>query len=302
MRWRIESPRDLRLVEITPEEKQRIVELGAHMKDPRYGVVDAEGMVENLQRDVLERGHLENRRLGRAETLAQFSAWCDAHRKHKRARPYAQEISRIMFAGRVIPRLVGTDNRPVPDAERVLDEFLQEMLDKSEVQASPEELGEPLLADSVEDRELRGEEGAVKVSPVEGMISEVNSGAEVSVRAVSLEDALMEFLANNPQIIEPELKLLSRGHETDVGTIDALYEAEDGTLVVVETRRGRRQDELIGQLLRYMGWLQVHLEKPARGIIVLSESDEPPEYAVAAADNVKMLYYRISFELLEPPE
>ena len=112
----------------------------------------------------------------------------------------------------------------------------------------------------------------------------------------------MEFLANNPQIIEPELKLLSRGHETDVGTIDALYEAEDGTLVVVETRRGRRQDELIGQLLRYMGWLQVHLEKPARGIIVLSESDEPPEYAVAAADNVKMLYYRISFELLEPPE
>ena len=298
MRWRIESPRDLRLVKITPEEKQRIVELGAHMEDPRYGVVDAEGMVKNLQRDVLERGHLENRRLDRAETLAQFSAWCDAHRKHKRARPYAQEISRIMFAGRVIPRLVGTDNRPVSDAERVLDEFLQEMLDKSEVQASPEELGEPLLEDGVEERELGVEEGSAELSPVEGMISEVSSGAEVSVRPVSLEDALMEFLANDPQVIEPELKLFSRGYETDVGVIDALYEAQDGTLVVVETRKGRRQDELIGQLLRYIGWLQMELEKPARGIIVLSDSDEPPEYAVAAADNIKVLHYRLSFELL----
>ena len=299
MRWQIELPRDLRLVEITPEEKQRIRESCAYMKDPQYGVTDAKGMVQNLQRDVLERGHLENRRLDRAETLAQFSAWCDAHRKHKRARPYAQEISRTMFAGRVIPRLVGTDNRPVPDAEGILDGFLQDLLDTSEIDRPSEEIGKPLVEDSMEGREQGGPKETASVSPVAGVISAVSSGMDVSVRPASLEDALMEFLVDNPQTIEPELKLVSRGYETDVGMIETLYEAPDGTLVVVETRRGRRQDELIGQLLRYVGWLQVELGKAARGIIVLSESDEPPEYAVAATDSIEALHYRLSFELVE---
>lgn len=124
MKWKIEPPRDLRLVEISPEEKERILKLGEDMIASRS---DARSVVEKLRRDVLERGHLENRRLDGSETLAPFSRWCHVGGGRKGARPYAEEISRIMFTDLVIPRLVGTKNEPVQNPEHILDEFLQQL-------------------------------------------------------------------------------------------------------------------------------------------------------------------------------
>jgi len=131
MKWEIVHPRDLQLLEATREEEQYIIALGERMRNPRHGVQDAQAMVENLHRDVLEKCYLENQRLNRRETLTQFSAWCHTRWKHKRASRYAQEISRTLFSGLVIPRLIDTDSRTLPEAEDLLDKFLQEMIEQS---------------------------------------------------------------------------------------------------------------------------------------------------------------------------
>lgn len=40
---------------------------------------------------------------------------------------------------------------------------------------------------------------------------------------------------------------------------------------MIELKKGRTEDETVGQVLRYMGWVRAHLspEKDVRGVIVL---------------------------------
>jgi hypothetical protein len=58
-------------------------------------------------------------------------------------------------------------------------------------------------------------------------------------------------------------------YQTDVGRIDILA-AGDGALYVIELKLGVATDAALGQLLRYMGWVRVHLARGRAvfGIIV----------------------------------
>ena len=86
----------------------------------------------------------------------------------------------------------------------------------------------------------------------------------------------------------------------EVGTIDLLCEDEEsGDIVVIELKRGRQSDEVVGQLARYVGWTQTHLAngRRVRGIILAPQFDEKLRYAAAAIPNSKLLRYQTRFDV-----
>jgi restriction system protein len=116
--------------------------------------------------------------------------------------------------------------------------------------------------------------------------------------SISLERTLRDYLAENPNILEYGLQLEGKEYPTDAGNIDILFKDKDGGYVVVETKKGRESDKVVGQILRYMGWVKKNLSPKVRGIIVTHTSDSNLEWAVEAVrDLVKLKFYKVKFEL-----
>jgi hypothetical protein len=92
-----------------------------------------------------------------------------------------------------------------------------------------------------------------------------------------------------------------REYLTDIGLIDILAVANDGTFVVLELKRDRGSDQTLGQLARYMGWVSTHLAAgaPVRGGVVARHIDNKLRYAARAMPGVLLLEYDIKFEVKE---
>lgn len=91
-----------------------------------------------------------------------------------------------------------------------------------------------------------------------------------------------------------------RQYGTEVGIIDFLCEDEaTNEMVVVELKRGKSSDQVIGQALRYMGWVRENLSngRGVKGIIITHEYDDRVRYAVAELPNVEAWTYEVSFKL-----
>lgn len=85
-----------------------------------------------------------------------------------------------------------------------------------------------------------------------------------------------------------------------VGKIDLLaFDKEKNEFVVIELKKGKTTDTVVGQLLRYMGWVKENLAKGrnVRGIIISKERDEKLEYALKVVPNVDLFVYNISFTI-----
>jgi len=119
--------------------------------------------------------------------------------------------------------------------------------------------------------------------------------------SVSLEKDLVNFLAKNISLVESGLQLQQKEFQTDeAGRIDLLCVDKDGNFVVIETKKGKESDKVVGQVSRYMGWVKLKLAKQnqkVRSIIITNEPDEQLHYAVAPHDNIKLKYYKVKFEL-----
>ncbi|MCY4615004.1 MAG: endonuclease NucS [Chloroflexi bacterium] len=91
-----------------------------------------------------------------------------------------------------------------------------------------------------------------------------------------------------------------RQYRTEVGTIDFLCEDEaTHEMVVVELKRGKSSDQVVGQVLRYMGWVREHLSngRGVSGIIITHDYDQRVRYAVAELPSVEAWTYQVSFSL-----
>ena len=72
-----------------------------------------------------------------------------------------------------------------------------------------------------------------------------------------------------------------------------------GALVVVELKRGRPSDRVIGQAARYMGYIRAHMAQPGQqveGLIVAREVDEGLGYSAAAVPGLQLMTYEVSFK------
>jgi len=102
---------------------------------------------------------------------------------------------------------------------------------------------------------------------------EVKESLEEELKRLFKEKLLEDLLsANLSHLGIPNLKLVKNGrqYKTDVSNIDLLAIDKKG-YIVIELKKGRTEDEAIGQVLRYMGWVHEHLspDKEVRGVIVI---------------------------------
>ncbi len=130
---------------------------------------------------------------------------------------------------------------------------------------------------------------------------------DLGSRKFAFERDLQNYLARNLGLLESGLKLYEdddgsfNGIEFPVGQryIDILAVGADGAYVVVETKVSRAYDRVVGQILRYMGWIKGNLAEgaPVRGIIVANEISEDLILATSSIENIRLVEYEISFSL-----
>lgn len=120
------------------------------------------------------------------------------------------------------------------------------------------------------------------------------------------EKDLQNYLVRNLHHLEPGLKLYEEeglsGVEYNAGGryIDILAVDSNGALVVIELKVSKGYDRVIGQLLRYMGWVETNLaeQKSVRGMIVASEITQDLIFATShIADRVKLFEYNLTFNI-----
>jgi RecB family endonuclease NucS len=91
------------------------------------------------------------------------------------------------------------------------------------------------------------------------------------------------------------------GVELPVGGrfIDILAIDKDGRYVVVELKVSRGYDRIVGQLLRYMTWVEQNMEtsQPVRGVIVANEITTDLKLASSRISDIRLIEYEISFKL-----
>ncbi len=118
--------------------------------------------------------------------------------------------------------------------------------------------------------------------------------------SVSLEKDMVNLISKNTSVIESGLQLKGKEYQTEVGRIDLLCVDKKGDFVVIETKKGRETDKVVGQISRYMGWVKLKMARQnqkVRGIIITNEPDEQLSYAIAPHDNIKLKYYKVKFDL-----
>ena len=81
-------------------------------------------------------------------------------------------------------------------------------------------------------------------------------------------------------------------------------EPKSKSFVVLELKKGRPSDQVVGQGLRYMGWVKRNLctaGQGVKGLVICRDSDNQLSYAVEVTSNVEVRYYSLSFKLSETP-
>ena len=130
--------------------------------------------------------------------------------------------------------------------------------------------------------------------------------------AFALEKHLEDFLVKNWNATElgPDFDILEEDGErvgqqfpTDTGPIDLLAISKDRkTLLVVELKKGRASDAVVGQILRYMGFVKDELaesDQTVRGIVIALKDDQRLRRALAMTPAVEFYRYQVSFKLVK---
>lgn len=99
-----------------------------------------------------------------------------------------------------------------------------------------------------------------------------------SYRRVQIKERVLEdLLESDLDALEKSLKLVGRQYATASGPIDLLAEDSNGLYVVIELKRGRASDRVIGQVARYLTWVADRLsngkKEKVRGIVVGTDYD-----------------------------
>lgn len=123
------------------------------------------------------------------------------------------------------------------------------------------------------------------------------------------EHDLRDYLSRNLHMVEQGLRLYSdegvSGVEFPVGGrfVDILAVDTSGGYVVIELKVSRGHDRVLGQLLRYMGWIDENHADPGqrvRGVIVANNVSEDLRLACTRVPDVQLFEYSLSVSLLHP--
>ncbi|WAL81839.1 endonuclease NucS [Pandoraea sp. XJJ-1] len=141
----------------------------------------------------------------------------------------------------------------------------------------------------------------------------VSTNAEIEDAAqFVLEKHLEDFLVQNwaqtglgkdYDIFEEDGERVGQQYQTDTGPMDVLAISKDKKrLLVVELKKGRASDAVVGQVLRYMGYVHQELAEPGQtvgGAIIALEDDQRIRRALAVTPGISFYRYEINFKLLK---
>ena len=129
--------------------------------------------------------------------------------------------------------------------------------------------------------------------------------------AFALEEHLEDFLVKNwPHTefgkdydIYEEDGEKGQQYQTDTGPLDILAISKDKKhLLVVELKKGRASDSVVGQALRYMSYVQEELAEEGQtvlGAIVAHEDDARIRRALTMTPSISFYRYQVSFKLVK---
>lgn len=130
--------------------------------------------------------------------------------------------------------------------------------------------------------------------------------------AFAMEKHLEDFLVKNWtqtelaqtfKVYEEDGELVGQQYSTDAGSIDILaISKDDRRLLVVELKRGRASDVVVGQILRYMGYVKEQIAEPhqsVEGAIIALDDDQKLRWALAVVPNISFYRYQVSFKLIK---
>jgi len=126
----------------------------------------------------------------------------------------------------------------------------------------------------------------------------------------ALEKHLEDFLVQNwnqtelgkkYDIYEEDGELVGQQYPSDTGPIDILAISKDKKeLLVVELKKGRVSDSVVGQVQRYMGYVKDELAEETqtvKGVIIALEDDIRIRRALSVTTNIEFYRYQVTFKL-----
>lgn len=128
----------------------------------------------------------------------------------------------------------------------------------------------------------------------------------------AMEKHLEDFLVQNwgqtelgkeYDIYEEDGESVGQQYPTDTGPVDIFAISKDRQkLLIVELKKGRASDGVVGQTLRYMGYVKEELAEANQtvcGAIIALEDDQRIRRALAMVPGIVFYRYRIEFELVK---
>ncbi|GGF06166.1 endonuclease NucS domain-containing protein [Pseudoalteromonas gelatinilytica] len=87
-------------------------------------------------------------------------------------------------------------------------------------------------------------------------------------------------------------------YRTEAGIIDILTIGTDNNFYVIELKVGKGADAVMGQVLRYMGWVRSKLASPIQdvfGVVIANRATNKLKYAASETPKVMLLEYELNF-------
>lgn len=148
-------------------------------------------------------------------------------------------------------------------------------------------------------------------TPIRGPIVSADPEIEDPV-AFAMEKHLEAFLVANWNqtllskdftIYEEDGEPAGQQYRTDAGPIDVLAISKDKKrLLVVELKRGRASDVVVGQILRYMGFVKEQIaedDQTVEGAIIALDDDQKLRWALVSVPSISFYRYEVSFKLVK---
>ena len=120
-------------------------------------------------------------------------------------------------------------------------------------------------------------------------------------RTFSFRTGTQLKLGKKYDIYEVDGEFVGQQFPTDTGKIDILAISRNRKeLLVIELKKGRASDVVVGQIQRYMGYVQEDLAEKGqtvRGIIIAFEDDLRIKRALSVTNNIDFYHYQVNFKL-----
>jgi restriction system protein len=154
---------------------------------------------------------------------------------------------------------------------------------------------------AAEIEQLIGGASAPKIISTDATVEDASSFA--------LEEHLEEFLISNWERTElgrdfdiyEEDGEKAQQYQTDTGPLDILAISKDKKrLLVVELKKGRASDTVVGQALRYMSYVKDELAEESQtvsAVIIAHEDDPRLRRALSQVPHIEFYRYEVSFKL-----